>query len=1147
MQIGTNHSSTLLRSARLDRLLRLCAIVITFSLVAMPRTSVAQTESTTTASSESEKTSVPGARANSSKDEKPEIIYLIDESGKKSPLIFLKPGQTPEEAWKQRQSTQQDANEQQPAAGVTRVSLTGEVQGNRAVLEAKIVVQVLIDGESVPVELRMAEATLIDNPQHEGPGRVSPGKLNGAKGRTWWFQGRGEHRLTFKLSVPVQERSPGSRLQLSLPPAAFSELKLRVPHARVTATLQKQVDETAPIVMAAGRSEIHVAGLGSLLDLSWKPRIDPQASMPVLEADSTVFVDIDAGAVFAEARQQIRAIDGTGTFETLSVHLPKKSKLLSLHGAAVAGYQPDKQLPDTIHIQLKQATRGPIELNWNLELSTSSETSAVEVEGFDVEGAVRQSGMIGLRVEARRQLDDSRADLRFVRRVDVADAKKQFSRVPTAVYRFSKQPFHLTVAVRTVEPHTTVSPILILTFSADSIDFEGMFLFRVARGSVKNVEIRWPNWRGNGWTLQPHEENATISDRIEDGDDRIVYRLKENVGGTFEVRLKAKRSLTLNGEPIDFDLPLATATSHRQGSVVVDMQDNVEVDSFKPEGETVARLLGAPPPVVLQRINTTVRRQLIVYEVDSDPLRFTATVTAHSPSVQTSTIVRLNASDQLSPTVRQTINYTAAWGRLDSVSLLVPSSISEKVQFFSESIPLTRKTWPDGDQPGWKRVTLTLDRSRIGRFEVQATYDVDEELSAALDRGQILSIPVIQSGDSDFLTTRFQADRPEGIAALISDQEWQLQTDGMGLPIWTAKDAKQFVPVSVSRTNDKLQKSVSIARAYVETFIEQDGTAHSVGHYLITDSPQKIEFTLPSGSDLDRAQVKWDGEPLVADQISTIDATPGHYTLSVPTSSTDSAHVLMIGFHSLNGRSLSWSNAIDVAAPKFAGKSWVGQSIWEIVLTDSQLLFADPKGFTSQNRWRREGLGGTLWVRQPQQSPTDLQQWLPGIDRSGLNYPEQSGNRYQFACFGSHSRMQFQSMSWPMIVGIGSGLSLVLGLMFQYVPGARNVLSLLLIAFVTAIVGVWYTSPVLLLLQASGLGLVLAIVSSLIQRFIRRRRSGMVTVHSASDYIPSVGSSVDHEVVSASGAQKTGSMQGTPGSDAGAVVSSSSTVTGASR
>ncbi len=95
-------------------------------------------------------------------------------------------------------------------------------------------------------------------------------------------------------------------------------------------------------------------------------------------------------------------------------------------------------------------------------------------------------------------------------------------------------------------------------------------------------------------------------------------------------------------------------------------------------------------------------------------------------------------------------------------------------------------------------------------------------------------------------------------------------------------------------------------------------------------------------------------------------------------------------------------------------------------------------------------------------------------------------------------------MSQSAIVLIGAGLALVLGLVLIKVPGTRNVLTVLVIAVLVSALGLWQTSPILVLLQPAGLGVLLAVTAAVLDGWVKRRRHARgLTITSPSGFVTS--------------------------------------------
>jgi len=1047
------------------------------------------------------------------------VIYWIDETGKRIPVLRAEPGETLEQALDRLKT---DATTSKPpapqAAIITRIELSGKVIGERAALTAEYTVQVLADDAFVPIPLRIPEATITGDVKHEGPGRSIPGRLNGNDGYTWWLRGQGKHRLTLDLSVPIEARSPKLRLKLTLPPTAISKFKLQVPQPQVSATAQNKDSRSQPVISEIDGSQIIVLGLGTAFELSWQPTSAADPGNSVLEVDNTISVDVDNEAVFIKAQQHLNAIVGTATFNTVRVDLPKNAKLQSLHGRDVIGHSADPAAPQTIVIQLAKPTLGPVVLNWLVELDHPQGASSLLMEGFNVHEAVRQTGRIGLRSDADHRLDVDPDSTKYVRRIDVAADVAQFFEVPPdSAFRFSKQPFQLTTKIRKVEPQLTVKPQILLTCSASTIDFEGEFQFRVTGGEIETVDINWPDWRKNGWTLQPFEPHGEVTERSEEG-NRITFRLKKRTGTAFNIQLKAQRAISDEKEVLDFDLPAAEASRHQTAVVIVAMHDNVQMQ-FEPEGgETVARLLLEAQSSVLRLPETVRDRRHIVYELESIARRFSGRLSTHKKIVQTSTIVKLiPTAPQM--TVRQTISYTVAWGRQAAVSLLVPNSLKGRVRFTSDSddelLPTPSQASP---QPDYHQINLPLKSPGTRRFYVIAEFNIDDDKVEKPSDDATTSLPFIKSLDSAYATTTFETEQSANVQVQFEQEGWGLQTDAAGNSTWRTNRDVVSIPVTIRRIGGPLdQPGIVIIKALAQTEIDATGTADTQLVYELRQTPDRIEITLPTGQTL--VEVRWNDQELQRESVGSNSGALDRYGYKIRPTADREGRRLLIRYRALTSQLLAFTGSYQLAIPRITGEVWAGQSVWDVKLPRDQILFIDPTGFTSQNNWTRAALGGLLWQRIPQQTPAELRQWLDFSEPPEAPSPSGGGHRYQFARLAPLRQLNVQTISWPMIIGIGSGLSLILGLMFQYVPASRNVLALLVIGCALAIAGIWYMTPVILLLQASVLGMVLAFISAMIQASIRRRRSSVVTMSSGSGVGSITGSSFEQDVIGLSGSQ----------------------------
>ena len=290
-----------------------------------------------------------------------DVIYLPGPGGE---LIPVPAGTSLQEylEWVQKKR-QPDRTTAAPAPyHVTNLSLEGSADDERATLTARIRVQVIRAEEWVRVPLELSEAVLRGS-SYKGSGESIADRQEDAGDYGWWFRGKGEHELTLDLSVPVRKQFPRRRLQLSLPPAVVSSLKLRVPHSEVQTFVG---DKGTVAVQSSGKnSDIEVYGMKEDLDLSWQPIPRKEQTEAVLESNTTIAVNLIEGeAVTLEAAQRVQALQGT--FSELHVQLLDGFELVGIDGLEYLEHRIEAGQQRGVVVRLKKPTSGPVDLKWTL-------------------------------------------------------------------------------------------------------------------------------------------------------------------------------------------------------------------------------------------------------------------------------------------------------------------------------------------------------------------------------------------------------------------------------------------------------------------------------------------------------------------------------------------------------------------------------------------------------------------------------------------------------------------------------------------------------------------------------------------------------------------------------------------------------------
>lgn len=1075
-------------------------LIITITLFASASAAWAAPGDSPTGESGAESAPAPDSAETSSSDASRllerlpgDVIYLKNSSGR---LVPVPRNATLEEFLQWQQRRRQAPQGDQPQYSVTSLALKGKADERHARLTATIRVRIFPEESWVPVPLALNEAVLLET-AHEGDGSVlfDHRQFGPGSGHRWLFKGQGLHELTLSMIVPVRKRVASRQLQLSLPPTAVSSLTLRVPLQRISVKTSPQADQptvTTRSLNASG-TEIEAHGLTQRFSLQWQPVPEERSVEPVLESNTFVKVTVPGESVVLEAQQQVAALQGR--FEQVSVRLPDGFELLD---ATPAVSHRDEEDPERVVVRLPEPTSGPVDLVWRLKSDRPGREAPLVVEGFEVERARRQTGRIAVQTVDGVQFVRRSNACRSVHRINTSELP-DVSDVATA-YQFFSQPFRLALDMREIEAYATAEPRFVLLFSAGTIELDAVFRFQLYRGTVEQVELRWPNFRSEGWELRPLQspglvENVTVTRK--DGDAVLRVQLVQRQDGAFELPLRATRSVSSGSqaaESVPLTLPETVDAHSLPGLLVAAQAENVE-SLLSPEDGTAVQPLPAENLDAVALPDDVRNLDRSGFRIEPTARNFSARITVHDREIETATALALQVRDDRVQ-VEQTLSYEIAYERLSQLRLIVPGRLENRVRFTTEA-----GTQLSGNRTGLKdgsaeQVRLMLPEPRLGRVAVKARFAVPLPRSAQ-DEGEIpLVLPVIRSADAEFSSVRLTVPAEDRLQLAVEDPNWKREVSLENDLVWTARGRPSEIPLTLRTATRRSAQHYSVRKALIRTRTDRSGLARSRAQFRVANAPATLTLNFPPRLAADRFW--WDRTELRGDHIERIDRTPLQYRLTLPDDARDGEHLLTVDYHTETASEYGWSRRHEFLAPRFPEDVWVEQTVWQLRLPADQHLFTDPDGFTRQFHWERETV---LWTRRPDPEYRDLAGWIAAEQGPPEPAGFSQGTAYPFSRFGPAESISYRSMSRSLVVLIGAGLALTLGFLFLQIRATRNVLTLFMLAFGLALAGLWYTGPVQVLLQPALLGLLLALAATMVDGFLRRERTPPVlALPSASDY-----------------------------------------------
>ena len=981
------------------------------------------------------------------------------------------------------------------AASITKIEIDGTADDERANLKVVFTIRLQEPDQFVSVPLYMNEGVL-KQWSYTGDGEEVPfEKKDPEQGYVWWFKGRGPHTLELSVSVPLRKQLPSRRMVLSLPASPFSRAQLTLPYASVATKAFRE--QTFVDVKSVGefRTTIEATDLGSRFDLTWNQAIAVQPNEVSLESQTNIRAQIESESVLLRADQLVNSLQGQ--FDKLTVRLPLGAELIKLDDLEKLTYKIDPKTPQIVVVTLKEKTNSA-QLTWTVRLPVKFRT--LTLDGFLLEGARKQVGRIGLSIaDGLRFLAEPNDP--SVLRINAGEFPANMGPVNRA-YQFLSQPFKLTTKFDDVKPYFQVKPQLTLKASAQQLELDGIFEYRVDRDSLNEVVLTWPDHKTEGWIIDGVDEPGVVESYSTDDKGQITVRLIQNQKDRFNLRFRARRSIKAN-EDVDFTLPRPKSASRLSATtVVVANADNVETE-LTPRGETFMRPI---PASNLELPDSVHSRKLTAYRVDTDEQSFSLRVAPQPQRIRTESLVEAQWQDNQFQIVQHLV-YDVSYERLSQIRVSIPAALdADHVRYFtSRDIELTTEllTTPPGSP---RQVQMKLGEGQLGRFEIQARYLVPFAKDSAFETDAEVSLPIINSLDEPFSETRVSLVQPEWFdAEPASSSTWKPQFSRQESRVWLSTGSPVSIPLKLVRSTHATGRG-SVSHALIAVQIDGTGQGIVRAQFRVTSRSTTIPVVLPPTAS--PAKFFWDNQPVLSRDLVESPAESRKYEIQVadePEKGSSPEHLLTVEYQDRISSPLGWTERLELRPPELPKCLWYAQVIWQTGLPSGQHLFTYPTSATPMFHWQRTGF---IWSRKSDLGTEYVQQWVTprGVKRppeSDLLVSEATTNNYMFSQFGSPQALTFQTLSSPMVLFFGAGFSLAVGFVMLRLVVLRHVMTLLLTSLIVAIIGLWYSAPLELLIQPMVAGLVFPATAVLLERWVRNRNdNGVLSFEGQGDFPP---------------------------------------------
>ncbi len=996
-------------------------------------------------------------------------VHLRDHQGKLVPV----PGLTLEELDRLRRR-----DLPAPSYVIDRLEISGTLQRqDRVKLHIHIQVSVTQD-RWVKIPLRLKECVLTRPPQYQGQGTQLLSVQPDQQGYVWLLhdeQARRDrprvHRLMLEASVPVQVQGSGKRVDLSVPLSTLSELTLELPETGLEAQAvggkdfqQRERDS---------RTELSLRGLEGLVSLRWSAgeRTAGRDQPPRLEVQSLIVARVGGPYVRAQATLTVRSHGGP--FDRVRVRLPKGAELIDpTPSEPVVRITPVPETPGVVQLLLRRATQGPVSLRlgvrWRLDASAAE--SKVQLEGFEVLGALRHWGHLALQTGGGWEVY---WEVTSPHVKQVARLPEQYEQTPfVAAFEFWKLPLALPLLIRRPRSHVYVEPEYVVYVREDRLELRATY-----RTTVRGAQLAQLSLPLGDWVLDRLEPDSVRESIVnpgslvsEESGSAVLQLALKNVVGTLQWTIVAHQVLDPEQTRLQFSLPVPQADKVAAGMCWIQPANHIRLQA---EEEA---LTGLELQQQLRKRFPGFEQPAVAYRVESPENFYQGTRRILPPQVvaaRRSRIVVHADRVQVEERVRLRVYYQP----LDSLLLELSQAIDPVAHLQiteGEGKPLVfqPEEAPQDRPPGTRRYRLLLPEAVQRQLQLTIRYELPVPALAS-DRFASMPVPLTR-----FVGVSQMTDQAELVAAkeLLVDVEPQRGWNAQLVPGTSSQEQRfqlqsqgeQQPVVLLLRLPPQQAARLILPRVWVQSWITPQGRVDRAV-FVLRGAEGTLRFRLPQGS-VGGYRVLVDGEVVTARPAGT-----HRLELTLPPPRTPRRTRCVEIHYQIPRQPLGAHARLEV--PQVEGNVWVDRTYWQLILPPGQHALAPGAGWAPLHRWRWRW--GVVLVRQPLLSQQRLEKLCQA---TALPAAAESGNVYLYTRPGAPAALSVWVFPIGGLLFSGSVLGLAAALAVYRWSRLRHPLVLMALATAAVLVAAVWGEIALLGLQAMSVGMGLGLLAALWDR-----------------------------------------------------------------
>jgi hypothetical protein len=914
----------------------------------------------------------------------PDVYLLPDASGKLRQVLgfryedFLR-------AWNLRDA----AAGGPPCFAIQELSAAGTSAEDRIRLRIELRIVAHVDGWlGVPLKLPdlIVERVEFDK-QAPGECLVYDAERGG---HVAWIEGHPgqERNLAITGSAKPSESAGKSSLELALPHAALSQLTLTVPETDVE--FKSSPGTEISTKTDDGQTEVQLRGNAIPLRVEWSRRQESAtAQTTTLESEGEMTVTVSRRRALYQARLRLNSFGNP--LELVRVRLPQGVNLTHVQTppelqAVVTEAQ------DAEGSVMEVRSKSPSGETWVLEilaeqpLQDNDVASRCRVGGFEVLGAVRQSGQLTLEVDENLQAYfDLSGDLEQVPLVGAEEPTK--SRTALAAFSYARFPWALTVHTLPKQRRVNVAPGYHLQLTPDEARLEMAFDYQFAGARTFAVRVDLRGWQ---LTDDPLESGGAVeaSRVVETEQGLLVLPLVNPDVQRARIALVVRKPLQLGEQT--FELPEAAGGFVLPGQLVVEADPSLQVTI------DVSRLEGLGALAATDEAPAGDDSPL-VFRTFLSRASLGATITRRQRQVAVDAHTAVEVSER-QLTVSERLDYLVKYRPLTQLELWAPQELPEQRSFqvLIDGRELEATTSVESSTEGLstpRKLIVSLPRPVQDAFQLDLTYSI-RYAGATPESPAHVSLPLMIPVDPLIShEVAVQARQPWRIALgqTAQAEAWTLlpteTSPATATSTWRLRSVgpESSLPLVVQKDSLEDLQNAILERAWLQSWVAGD-SQQDRAVFQFRSPHANVLVELPPAATNRPLEVLLDGEPVDFES-----PTEGRLAVSLPHVSPRERHVLELRYQ--RPINLFSGTRLTTALPKLVCRPMSAPVYWQLVLPRGWQVVRLPAGLTSES-WL--GWKAYRWGRQPTRSQSDLEQWT---NASSAPPPSPTTSQYVYSSF----------------------------------------------------------------------------------------------------------------------------------------------------